>query len=798
MIIGTVERCVDLVKNSPLSAPIESFAYSGFEGVVGRTFLDSEPHWSTESMTERRANVVIVLVDDMGYSDVGCYGGEIDTPNIDQLAQRGQRLANFHVTPMCAPTRASLLTGVNHHLAGVGDVLYNEPGFPSYLGELREDTATLPEILRDAGYRTLMVGKWHLARESHTSPGSSRRSWPLQRGFDEFYGVVGAMTNLHHPHQLIEGNSVVDVDMYPDGYYLTDDLTDRAIRMIREHRAHNPTSPFFLHIAHLAVHAPLHAKQSDIDKYTGRYSVGWDTIRKDRYDRLVELGLLQQGALLPNNREEGLDVVPWESLDAESQAVFARYMAVYAAMVDNIDQNLGRLVSALEEMAEMDNTIFMFLSDNGATHEGGKDGSIHYLDHVASFHIPGAGAAALRRDVEEAFERLDEIGGPKTMPIHPRGWAQTSNSPFRLYKTFTHAGGRQVPLIVSWPTGLADVGTVRLQYAHVIDVLPTVLDMIGIESPTHRNGRLAVPISGVSFLPMLRDVAVPSDHHEQYFELRGNLAYYKGGWEIVARGGTHPGLEQPNWELYHVAIDPTEASNVAEDHPDRVEAMAEAWERAAWQNQVFPLNDKTGLLLAFRNPALPDSSESVVLYPGMTTMSSFHSKQLIATRSYRTTIRMNHARGDEGVLVSHGDQGGGYLVYVENDRVHYAHNHRGELRSVSAEVELIEGPTTVTVDVDAPGGWLWRVTLHVNGREVAPSIVVPMLWGTLPFQGIDVGADRRSPVWWALRETHGTFAYSGRIHNVTYEPGELAPDSPYRATPEEIRAVAQAIADATQ
>jgi arylsulfatase A-like enzyme len=777
-----------------------SFAYLDFGGTVGRTFFDSDPAWPAESAPgPDQPNVVIVLVDDMGFSDVGCYGGEIETPNIDRLAARGQRLTNFHVTPMCAPTRACLLTGVNHHLAGVADVLYDDPGFPGYLGELREDVVTLPEILQSAGYRTLMVGKWHLAKESHTSAGSPRRSWPLQRGFDEFYGVLGACTNLHHPHQLVDGNSVVAVDAYPTGYYLTDDLTDRAIRMVREHRAHDPVAPFFLHLAHLAVHAPLHAKEEDIAKYAARYERGWDVIRRERYDRLVALGILPEGTELPDNVEPDLDVVPWESLDGRSRAVFARYMAVYAAMVDNIDQNLGRLVAALEEMGEMENTIFMFLSDNGSTHEGGRVGSIHYLDYIAAVHVLSAEAGGSQQSVEDAFDRLDEIGGPRTMPIHPRGWAQVSNTPFRLYKSFTHAGGRQVACIVSWPSTLADRGSLRGQYAHVTDILPTVLEMAGLESPATRNGRPAVPVSGVSFYPMLRNVDAASDHQEQYFERKGNLAYYQRGWEIVARGGEHPGLEAPAWELYHVATDPTEARDVAGTHPDRVEALAAAWERAAWRNQVFPLDDKTGLRRAFRNPGAGRTwGQPVVLYPGTATMSHHRSSQLIGTRSFRIVVRLDHRRPDAGVLVAHGDQGGGYVVYVESGRVHFAHNHRGVLSTLSTDVILQEGPRTITVDVAAPGRWVWDVRLLVDGHDAAHPMEVPMLWGQVPFQGIDVGADRGSPVSWPLRQARGVFPYSGRIQTVTYQPGELAPDSPYRASPEEVRALARAIFDAIQ
>jgi arylsulfatase A-like enzyme len=774
-------------------------AYRDFGGSVGQTFLDSEPSWPSEPTPGPDApNIVIVVVDDMGFSDLGCYGGEIDTPNIDGLADRGLRLANFHVTPMCAPTRACLLTGVNHHLAGVADVLFDDPGFPGYLGELRPDVLTLPEVLRENGYRTLMVGKWHLAKESHSSPGSPRRSWPLQRGFDEYYGVLGALTNLHHPHQLIEGNSVVAVDEFPPGYYLTDDLTDRAVRMIREHRAHDPTSPFFLYVAHLAVHAPLHAKPTDIAKYADLYERGWDRIREQRHDRLIDLGILPPGTVLPYNREAGLGVSRWDSLEPATRALFSRYMAVYAAMVDNIDQNLGRLVSALDQMGELDDTVIVLMSDNGSTHEGGEAGSIHYLDYIAAFHVLGPDDERSRRSIHEAHARMDEIGGPRTMPIHPRGWAQVSNTPFRLYKSFTHAGGRQVPCVVSWPSRLGDHGGLRHQYVHVTDVFSTLLDLIGVSSPSHRHGQPVVPVSGTSCKAVLDDAGVESAHTEQYFERGGNLAYYQGGWEIVARGRDHPGLEDPAWELYHVEADPTEAHDLAVDLPETVSALARAWEQAAWANQVFPLDDKTGLRRAFRNPLARRLSDPVVLYPSTATMDRHRSMQLIQTRSFSVSIRIRHEPGDEGVLLAHGDQGGGYLVHVTDDLVQFVHNHRGSMTEVASTAALSPGEVNIRVDVRAPGGWIWEVVVLVDDEPVTPEITVPMLWGQTPFQGIDVGADRRSPVSWDLHEAHGPHPYRGTIRDVTYRPGELAPDSPYRATPEEIRALARAIAEATQ
>ena len=773
-------------------------AYVDFKGSIGRTFLDSEPGWPPErAPAPGSPNVVIVLIDDMGYSDLGCYGGEITTPHADRLADRGVRLTNFHATPMCAPTRASLLTGVNHHLAGVADVLDDNPGFPGYLGELREDIVTLPEALRAAGYGTMMVGKWHLCRESHTSSGSPRRSWPLQRGFDEYYGVLTALTNLHHPHQLTDGNSTVHVDTYPDGYYLTDDLTDRALRMIRDHRSHDPVAPFFLYFAHLAVHAPLHAKRGDIARHADSYVDGWDVIRRRRYERLVELGILRPGTALPDNRENGLDVAALATLAPKAQSVFARYMAVYAAMVESIDRSVGRIVSLLEDLGELDNTIIILMSDNGATHEGGQAGSCQYFDHIPAFYLAPSDLS-VEVSIESAYRMLDELGGPRTMPVRPRGWAQASNTPFRLYKSFTHAGGRQVPCIISWPDRLLDHGSLRSQYSHVTDVLPTVLDLIGATAPTERNGTRTVPPSGVTAAGFLLDADQPTRHDEQYYERGGNLAYYSRGWEIVARSRRHPGLEQPAWELYRLDEDPTESDNLARKRPDKVSRLEQRWEAAAWENQVFPLDDRTGLRVAWGSAAASERLGAVTLLPGASTMSHFASLSLINTRSFTIEIRLDHTIGSEGVLVAHGDQGGGYLVYVENDMVTMGHNHRGTVTKIESGSPLQPGPQTVVVNVDAQMHQTWRVTLRVGSSARSSPVALPMLWGLAPFQGIDIGADRRSPVIWDLYVAHGSFPYQGTLHSVSYVPGELALDSPYRISLAEARKAARAIADAIQ
>ncbi|TAL24084.1 MAG: arylsulfatase, partial [Frankiales bacterium] len=437
-----------------------SAAYEGFGGRAGRTFAGSEPWWPERPQREGAPNVVIVLADDLGFADLGCYGSEIDTPHLDALAARGLRYTDFHSTPMCSPTRAALLTGRNSHSVGIGHVAHSDPGFPGYAMELSDDCVTSAEVLRDAGWATLMVGKWHLAKDSDCSDAGPRHSWPCQRGFERFYGFLDGFTNLHHPHRLVRDNTAVEVDAYPDGYYFTDDITDEAIAMVKGVKASDPSKPFFLYMAHGAVHAPLHAKAEDIAKYEGRYAMGWDVLRQQRFERMLELGILPPDTVLPpRNSEAGDDVVAWDDLPADQQRLFARYMAVYAAMVDNVDQQFGRLCAALEELGELDNTYFLFTSDNGASREGEAEGTTAYYSHLLG-----------SVDTAADLARIDEVGGPTTTPHYPRGWAMASGTPFRLYKINTHAGGHSVPMLMAGPGLQQHAGGLRRQWTHVTDV----------------------------------------------------------------------------------------------------------------------------------------------------------------------------------------------------------------------------------------------------------------------------------------------------------------------------------------
>ncbi len=745
--------------------------YPGFEGTVGRTFAGSEGSWPKRPAARDGApNIVIILADDLGYADLGCYGSEIDTPHLDALAARGIRGTNFHVTPMCSPTRAALLTGVEPHRAGLGTVAHVDPGFPGYASELAPDVMTMAEILRDeAGYATMMVGKWHLAKDSDGADGP-RHSWPCQRGFDHYYGVIDAFTNMHHPHRLVQDNTQVDIDQYPDDYYFTDDITDRAISMVRTAKAANPARPFFLYAAHGAVHAPLQARPEDIAKYQGRYDAGWDVLRAERFARQQALGVVSPGVeLAPRNTERDHDVAPWDDLSADEQRLFARHMEVYAAMVDRIDQNVGRLVASLAELGELDNTIFVFTSDNGASREGEVTGTTAYYVHL----LQGD-------DLEADLARIDEIGGPTTTPHYPRGWSMASNTPFRLYKINTHQGGHSVPFIVAWPAQLNGnaAGQFRRQYQHVTDLLPTFLEIVGVDRPETRHGVPLVDVQGASFTSVLTDADAPSTHREHVVEMNGHRGYYRDGWHAVTLHHPMTPFVDETWELYHLDDDPTELHDLAESHPEKLAELTDAWERAAWANRIYPLDEGVSLKYVTR-PERNDVFAAPVRIPrGTPTLERWRSVQLIWFRGFTMTVDLDHRAGDEGVLCAHGDQGAGYSLFVRSGELVLAHNDgRGHMTYVNAG-SMPAGAQQVRAEFTAPGDRLWDVRILIDGAVRAEHSGLPMLFGMAPFQGIDVGIDRRSPVSWEIYEEHGPFPYTGTLNAVTYTPGDPAPDAP--------------------
>jgi arylsulfatase A-like enzyme len=761
---------------SPVVVSEAGGPYEGFGGTVGRTFAGSESWWPERPEAPADApNVVVVLVDDLGFADLGCYGSEIPTPNIDRLAAGGVQFTNFHVTPMCSPTRAALLTGVNPHRAGAGHVANSDPGFPGYAAEMADDVATAAEIFRDRGWHTIAIGKWHLTKDADLSDAGPRHSWPLQRGFDRYYGVLDAFTNLHHPHRLVEDNHTVEVDQYPDGYYVTDDLTDKAIAAIRLAKASRPSQPFLCYFAHIAVHAPLQCKASDLERHRGRYDAGWDVLRQERHDRQVALGLLPEGTPLPPpNHEDGDDVPPWDSLDPADQALYARYMEVYAAMVDSVDQSVGRLHAALDELGEADNTIFLFLSDNGASREGEAAGTTAYFRTLVSKNVS---------DIEDADfdrERIELAGGPQALVHYPRGWAMASNTPFRLYKINTHAGGHSVPFILHWPRGqeAAEGGAGRRdQWAHVTDVLPTLCELAGIEVPTERRGLALQPPAGTSLGAVLADPAAAHDHGSQYTEMSGHRGFYDDGWEVVTRHVPLTEFGDHEWELYHLDSDRTETRDLAAEQPDKVAELAAGWEAAARENQVYPLDEGSRLRFVVRPPYEEPLTKAVRIVAGTHTLERYRSQQLIQWRSFDVDVQLRFATGDRGYLFAHGDQGGGYGLYIDDgDELVFVHNGYGKMAELRCG-PVPDGAAAIRVAVAAPGHWLWDVVVSVDGEERGSITGLLMLGAMAPFEGINVGIDRRSPVSWAVSERHGTFPYTGALRAVSYTPGEQAPDA---------------------
>ncbi|NUR90661.1 MAG: sulfatase-like hydrolase/transferase, partial [Nonomuraea sp.] len=500
--------------------------------------------------------------------------------------------------------------------------------------------------------------------------------------------------------------------------------------------------PFLLYLAHGAAHAPLHAPSGEISRFSGRYRDGWDAIRERRFVRQQELGLLPEGTrLAPRNSEDGDDVPPWDDLTPDRQAVFARYMEVYAAMIAGIDRSVGELRDALAGLGKLDDTVFVFLSDNGASREGEEHGTTQYLRTLLS-----SNSRHDREDPAADLARIDLIGGPRTLPHYPRGWAMASNTPFRLYKRNTHAGGHAVPLLMSWPGGPR--GETRDGWAYVTDLFPTLVELAGIEAAR------GLPREGVSLL-------AEREPRGQYSELQGHRGYVRGAWEIVTRHAPLTPFGEHEWELYHRHTDRTQLDDLAAKHPEVVRELAAEWEAAARANQVYPLDEGSRLRYLLRPPWQQDAAE-LRIPAGAPTLERWQALQLVQWRSFTITARI--AVPGEGVLVAHGGQGGGYVLYVEDGEVVFAHNGYGVMR------ELRAGPPgeTVTVEVSAPGDWRWDV--RVNGAELTG---LPMLAAFCPMEGIDVGIDRRSPVSWEL----GHFPFTGELREVVYTPGPFAPDA---------------------
>jgi arylsulfatase A-like enzyme len=502
-------------------------------------------------------NIVLILADDLGYSDLGCYGGEIETPHLDGLASRGVRFTQFYNCARCCPTRASLLTGLYPHRAGVGSMNHANTA-PGYQGGIHDQCVTLGDVLRSARYGTYMTGKWHvnLQKEMYRH----KENWPRQRGFDRFYGTLLGYGSFFRPESLVRGNRRVDLAKLPEDFYYTDAISDTTVEFIDEHLKKSPERPFFCYVAYTAPHWPLHAKGEDIERYAGAYSAGWDEIRKARHERMKKLGVIAEDSKLTKRDAR---VPAWEELDPQQQAMAARKMAVYAAMVDSMDQGIGRILAKLRATDELDNTLILFLSDNGGCPENGPFG----WDRQA--------------------KSLEKIGSSESHSSYGFGWSNVSNTPFREHKHWAHEGGTRAPMIVSWPARLEGENGLRSQAGHVIDVMPTFMEAAGADYPQRVEGREIYPYQGTSLLPAL--AGRPIEREALFWEHETNCAVRTGNWKLVAKERNGP--DDP-WELYDMEADPTETTNLAAEHPAKVAELAAMWNAWAEENAVLPLEKR--------------------------------------------------------------------------------------------------------------------------------------------------------------------------------------------------------------
>jgi arylsulfatase A-like enzyme len=744
---------------------------SDFDGVIGDTIAESVPSWPVRPHPGADApNVVVILLDDTGFAHLGCYGSTIATPNIDRLAANGLRYTNFHVTPLCSPTRASLLTGRNHHEVGMRSLANFSTGFPNMRGHVSNNAATMAEVLRDEGYATLAVGKWHLCQMEDASAAGPYDQWPLQRGFDRFYGFLDGETDQFHP-ELVYDNHAVDQPASAQGdYHLTEDLVDRAIGFMHDSVSIRPDRPFFLYFAPGATHAPHQAPAEYLAKYRGRYDDGWDAARDAWFSRQHEMGLFPASTqLAPRNP----GVEEWVTLPENHRRLAARLQEAFAAFLEHTDAQIGRLVAALEHLGQLDNTILLLLSDNGASQEGGQFGVLHewkYFNFVVE-------------SPDEAVARIDDIGGPDSHTNYPWGWAQAGNTPFKWYKQNTHEGGVHVPLILHWPRQVSDTerGGLRDQYHYVSDIAPTIYDILDVTPPQVYRGNEQLPITGQSMRYTLADAAEPDRRPMQHYEMMGHRAIYSDGWKAVTRHTPGVAYSDDDWELYHVATDRSECVNLARDEPERLAGLVDLWWQQAREHAVLPLDDRTielfgarergtadaaraGLagLAASRRDYTPHPADRHYVYrPPMSPMPA-QAGARIGGRSWDLDATIDRPAGAGGVLYASGNQNSGLSLFVLGNKLVFDYNCFGDHHIAESDIGVPVGPSVVGLRFRRAPAGNGAARLVINGA-ICGQVEIPFVMFIVSSIGPSVGYDHGSPV---SDRYDSPFAFEGTLDRV--------------------------------
>ena len=718
------------------------------EQKIGRTMAESTPSWDGDIVAPPGSpNIVYCVFDDVGYSDFGCYGSEIATPNIDRLAAGGLRYTNFHTTSLCSPTRASLLTGRNHHAVGMGTLANYDMGYPGYRGIITKDAAMMPEILRGVGYNSFAVGKWHLTPMHHTGPTGPFDQWPTQRGFDRFYGFMDGAMNQWEPF-LTEDNHHVATPDDPN-YHLSIDITNRALSMITSQKSLAPEKPFFLYMAFGAGHSPHHVPKEMIDEYVPIFEKGWDVTRDERIARQKAMGIIPQDTVLPP-RNPG--VRAWTELNADEKRLFVRFQAAYAAMLTHTDQQIGRVIDTLETIGQLTNTIFIVMSDNGASQEGSHFGTMHQGRYFERAPIT----------LEQSIDKIDEIGETQWFNNYPLGWAMAGNTPCKFYKQNTHGGGVRDPLVMHWPAGFdtSEAGTLRHQFHHVSDLSPTMLEVLGVGLPKTMNGVDQMPLHGTPMTYTFAGASAPTKKKVQHFEMLGHRGIVADGWKAVTLHLPRTTMDQDVWELYDLNNDFSESNDLAAAHPDKLRELEALWWEEAAKYKVLPVDDGSGSRL--RRPV----RKKFVLWPGLERVPSDASPRLTNTShtiAAHITVPVN---GCEGVLLSEGDRWGGYVMFVQDGKPCFHYHFPLERHEVRGTQNLTPGDHVITWELTKVDRASGHGKLSVDGVEVASVDIPRIIRGWMPFNGLHVGRNNGAPVGTSYE---APFPFTGTLHRIEVE-----------------------------
>jgi len=669
-----------------MTKPVEYESGTPFPGVIGRTLDESSPAWPAPLRAgEGAPNVVLLVLDDVGYGQLSVFGGLCETPTLERLAGRGLRYGNFHTTALCSPTRGTLLTGRNHHTLGLSAITELSLGFPAHNGIMGFEHGFLSEMLLEQGYNTFAVGKWHLAPPEETTTAGPFHRWPLGRGFERYYGFLGGDTDQWFPDLTYDNHPVPAPATPEEGYHLNVDLADKAIQFIKDAHVNAPDKPFFLYYATGAGHAPHHVEPDWIAKYRGKFDEGWDAYRRIVFERQKELGLFPADA---DVSVRDPDVPAWDSLTDAERRMYARQMETYAAFIEQTDHHFGRVIDFIESLGELDNTLVIAVSDNGASAEGGVHGTFN--------------EALFFNNVDETLEdnlgHYDGWGGVGTFPHYAWGWTWAGDTPFRRWKRETYRGGVTDPCIVSWPARIAATGEVRGQYIHAIDIVPTVLDALGLAPPDTIRGVSQSPIQGRSFAASFDDADAPTPRQTQYFEMFGHRSLYHDGWKAncpfpgpsfaeAAEQGRSFGmpltadlldeLDADGWELYDVVNDPAETNNLADVHRERLRGMVRRWYAEAGTYGVLPIVSAELARMNVERPSVSRPRDRYVYLPDSAPV-AFAAAPKLYNRPYSITADVVIPdNGAEGVLVTMGSRHAGYALVIVDGRLHHVHNYVG-------------------------------------------------------------------------------------------------------------------------